>query len=191
MTRLVGREYMNNGQENTSDSYVIRPQVLRNEIMFQGQSLAPGQRKRTQKALRALHSLEIMAVNIYRFQLNRQQTLLNQELIAAMCNEATHTQDFLVKLYEYGMRPSKFRWFWWLVGMAFGLISRFLGPKAMLKTGVWTENKAVAHYTELLTLDWDPATRAVIEKDLADEQKHINTWKHLLETGWKKNDKIE
>ena len=180
---------MNMLPEQKNDTVIIRSRLCRSDIAFRGQDLPPGSRKRLQKALRALHGLEIMAVNIYRFQLSRQQTLLNQELIAAMCSEAVHAQDFLVKLYEYGMRPGKFRWFWWLVGLMFGLVSRLSGPKAILKTGVWTENKAVAHYTELLALDWDVAARAVIEKNLADEQRHIETWKRLLETGWRKSTK--
>jgi hypothetical protein len=43
------------------------------------------------------------------------------ELIIAMCNEMTHIQDFQVKLYEYGLRPSKFRWAYWMVGLVIGL----------------------------------------------------------------------
>ena len=60
--------------------------------------------KGIKKGLLALHTLELMAVNIYRFQITKEDTELNRQLIAAMCNEMTHFQDFQVKLYEYGMK---------------------------------------------------------------------------------------
>ena len=99
------------------------------------------------------------------------------------CNEMGHYQDFQIKLYEYGFKPSKLRWAYWFVGFAFGFGSRLLGKKVMLKTGIWVESKAVKHYAELLkTIDWDDETRKVIEKDQADEDGHINRWKAMLET---------
>ena len=47
-----------------------------------------------------------MASTIYRFQITREDSELNRQLVAAMCNEMTHYQDFQVKLYEFGLRPS-------------------------------------------------------------------------------------
>ncbi|MHC4539221.1 MAG: demethoxyubiquinone hydroxylase family protein [Planctomycetota bacterium] len=139
---------------------------------------------RPQKGLRTLHTLELMATTIYRFQISRQKSELNRQLVAAMCNEMTHYQDFQVKLYEFGFRPNIVRWAFWMVGFVFGFGSRLLGSKAMLKTGIWVETKAVHHYGQLLeTIDWDDQTRKVIEKDQADEDGHINRWKKFLETG--------
>jgi demethoxyubiquinone hydroxylase (CLK1/Coq7/Cat5 family) len=124
-----------------------------------------------------------MASNIYRFQITKEDSELNRQLIAAMCNEMTHLQDFQVKLYEYGMHPSKLRFAYWIVGFCFGFFSRLRGKKAVLKTGIWVESKAVDHYAELLrTIDWDDDTRRIIEKDQADEHGHINRWKALLES---------
>jgi ubiquinone biosynthesis monooxygenase Coq7 len=100
-----------------------------------------------------------------------------------MCNEMTHYQDFQIKLYEYNFRPSIFRAAYWIVGFLFGYISRLRGPKAILKTGIWVETKAVHHYSELLkTIEWDDDTKAIIEKDQADEEGHVETWKKLLES---------
>jgi hypothetical protein len=51
----------------------------------------------------------------------------------------------------------------------------------MLKTGIWAENKAVEHYGKLLAgADWDDETRAMIEKDRADEYGHIARWEGFL-----------
>ncbi len=122
-----------------------------------------------------------MAVNIYKFQITKAPTELNRQLIAAMCNEMTHLQDFQIKLYEYGFKPNKFRWIYWIVGFALGFISRLKGSEAILKTGIWAERKAVLHYKELLeTIEWDEETKRIIEKDQADENGHINRWKKLL-----------
>ena len=93
----------------------------------------------------------------------------------------THYQDFQVKLLEFGSKPSKLRWIYWIVGFALGSISKLMGSKAILKTGIWVEAKAVDHYDELLSsVDWDPETRRVIEKDQADEYGHISRWQKLI-----------
>ena len=173
---------MENETKHSEGVAVIRPEIRQADIALRGRGLSADERKKIRKALRTLHSLELMAVTIYRLQIGRAETELNRELIAAMCNEMTHLQDFQTRLYEYGMRPSPVRMFWWGVGVVFGLGSRLGGRKAMLRMGVWVESKAVHHYSELLAAaDWDEATRAVIAKDQADEQGHIHTWRRLLE----------
>ena len=135
------------------------------------------------KGLRTLHTLELMAQTIYKFQITNKRSDVNRQRIAAMCSEMGHYQDFQIKLYEYGFRPSIIRWAFWLVGFAFGFGSRLLGNKAMFKMGIWAEVKAVHHYAMLLeAIEWDDETRKVIEKDQADENGHISRWKKLLET---------
>jgi rubrerythrin len=70
----------------------------------------------------------------------------------------------------------------WLAGYVFGLGSRVLGLKRVLRTGIWAESKAVEHYGKLLaSADWDDETRAVIERDRADEYRHMTTWKEFLQ----------
>ena len=135
------------------------------------------------RGLLTLHTLELMAMTIYRFQISGDGSELNRQLITAMCNEMTHYQDFQIKLYEYGFKPSVMRWTHWIVGFLFGFCSRLLGKKAVLKTAVWIEKKAVHHYAELLEkIDWDEDTRKVIEKNRADEEGHIRRWKKHLES---------
>lgn len=165
------------------DISIIRPQVRAEDVKLRGEGFAPERLAAIKKGLLALHTLELMAQNIYKFQITKEPTELNRQLIAAMCNEMGHYQDFQVKLLEYGFRPSRFRWAHWIVGFVFGFGSRQLGKKAVLKTGIWVETKAVHHYQELLSsIDFDEETRKVIEKDQADEHGHVNRWKALLET---------
>ena len=176
---------MEKNNYETRDKYdisIIRPQMRIEDFQFRGQGMSSERLKGIRKGLLTLHTLEIMAVNIYKFQITKEASELNRQLIAAMCNEMTHLQDFQVKLFEYGWRPSKLRWMYWMVGFKWGLFSRLMGRKAILKTGIWVETKAVHHYDKLLqTIDWDEDTRKVIEKDQADEYGHINRWEKLLQ----------
>jgi demethoxyubiquinone hydroxylase (CLK1/Coq7/Cat5 family) len=165
----------------TYDLRVIRPEMRVEQVKARGGDFSPGRKAAVRKGLHTLHTLEIMAVNIYKCQITSRPCALNTNLTAAMCNEMTHMQDFHTKLYEHGFKPSKLRWTHWLVGYAFGFGSRMLGSRRMLKTGVWVERKAVHHYGELLAaIEWDEDTRAVIEKDQADESGHIERWEYLL-----------
>ena len=165
------------------DISVVRPEMREQDFKLRGESMPSARLAKIKKGLKTLHTLELMASTIYRFQLTGKPTELNRQLIAAMCNEMGHYQDFTVKLYEYGFRPSCFRWAYWFVGLAFGFGSRLRGRKAILRMGVWVESKAVAHYAELLeTIDWDEDTRRVIEKDQADEDGHISRWRKHLES---------
>ena len=165
------------------DISIIRPQMRSADFKIRGGGMDSSKLKTIKKGLLTLNTLELMAMTIYRFQVTKEKNELNRQLISAMCNEMTHYQDFQVKLYEYGFRPSIIRWAYWIVGFVFGFGSRILGTKAILKTGIWVETKAVGHYADLLeTIDWDEDTRKVIEKDQADEDGHINRWKSLLQS---------
>lgn len=163
------------------DITIIRPEMRENQFKLRGEGFSAERLAGIRKGLRTLHTLELMAQTIYKFQLTKERSRMNNMLIAAMCNEMGHYQDFQVKLYEYGFRPSILRAAYWMVGFAFGFGSRLLGRRAMLKTGVWVEGKAVRHYAELLeTIEWDEETRRVVEKNQADEDGHIRRWRGLL-----------
>ena len=165
------------------DIGVIRPELIAENFNLRGEKMPKHRLKAIKKGLRTLHTLETMAVAIYRYQITKKKTEHNRQLVAAMCNEMTHFQDFQVKLYEYGFKPSKLRFAYWIVGFVFALFSRVRGKKAVLRTGIWVESKAVDHYKHLLEdIEWDDDTRKIIEKNGADEQGHINRWRSLLES---------
>jgi len=169
--------------ETKYDISIIRPEVRLADVLLKARDLPKDKFNKIKKGLLTLHTLEVMATNIYKYQITKEENELNRYLIASMLNEMTHIQDFQIRLYEYGLKPSKLRWAYWLVGFAFGFTSRILGKRAILKTGIWVESKAVEHYSKLLeTIDWDAETRRVIEKDQADEYGHIERWKTLLST---------
>jgi demethoxyubiquinone hydroxylase (CLK1/Coq7/Cat5 family) len=166
------------------DTTVIRPEMHDADVRMSIDAVPAADRTRVRRALITLHTLELMAVNIYRCQITPRSSALNRALIAAMCNEMTHFQDFQVKLYEHGWRPSPLRWAYGIAGFVIGLGSRLMGEKAILRTGVWVESKAVRHYSELLgRIAWDEQTRAIIEKNQADEYGHIERWRAFLRGG--------
>lgn len=166
------------------DVKIIRPQMQDENFKLRREPMPAARRRAIVKGLRTFHNLEMMALTIYRFQITKEPSELNRQLIAAMCNEMTHYQDFTVKLYEYGASPSLMRAAYWIVGFCFGFGSRMLGRRQMLRTGVWVETKAVHHYAQLLDdVEWDDDTRRMIEKNQTDEDGHINRWSGLLATG--------
>jgi demethoxyubiquinone hydroxylase (CLK1/Coq7/Cat5 family) len=160
---------------------ILRSELRDDDIRMRIGAVSGKRLKDIKRGLVTFHTLELMAVNIYKYQITPRARELNRHLIAAMCNEMTHQQDFQVKLYEYGFRPGKLRWAYWIVGFLFGTCSRLGGARTILKTGVWVETKALHHYARLLAaVDWDEDTRKIIEKNQADECGHIERWKSLL-----------
>jgi demethoxyubiquinone hydroxylase (CLK1/Coq7/Cat5 family) len=168
-------------EKNLFDISIVRPEMRAEDFKLRREGIPAKRLKRIKRGLHTLHTLETMAVNIYKFQITTRASEMNRQLTAAMCNEMTHLQDFQVKLFEYGFKPSKLRWAYWIVGFAFGFFSRLMGKKAILKTGIWVERKAVRHYDEILMdIEWDEETKKIIEKDQADEFGHIDRWETFL-----------
>ncbi len=172
---------MNDSIQQKYDISIIRPQLRFDDIRLNRDPMPRKNSRAIRNALHTFHTLETMAANIYKYQITQKPTEHNRQLIAAMCNELTHKQDFQIKLYEFGFAPSPFRIAYWMVGFIFGFGSRLLGTRAILKTGIWVEKKAVKHYAKLLdTIEWDEQTRKMIEKNQADETGHISRWQNLL-----------
>jgi ubiquinone biosynthesis monooxygenase Coq7 len=171
------------GKNGEAVKEIVRTEIVMDEFRIRGEGMSLDRLRKIKKGLRKLHTLELMAQTIYRFQIGGDDPELNCHLIVAMCNEMTHYQDFQVKLCEYGWRPSCLRWTYWIVGFCFGSFSKIFGEKMMLRTGIWTETLAVKGYGELLKeVDWDDETRKIIEKNWADEKVHVARWKYLLQT---------
>lgn len=162
-------------------NYAIRQLIKPEEIYFRGNNTEPSQLNKIKIGLRKLHTFEIMAVNIYKYQITSSQNEIDQMVIQAMANEMTHVQDFQIKLYEYRCKPNPLRWAFWLAGMLIGLTTRLFGQGAILKAGIWTEQKAVTDYQKIIeSAEWDEETLAVIKRNLSDEYHHIQTLQSKL-----------
>ena len=161
--------------------YFVRETIKPEDIYFREGTVDPSQLTKIRAGLRKLHTFEIMAVNIYKFQISSKQDDLNRMVIQAMANEISHVQDFQIKLYEYGSTPSPIRWIFWIAGMKIGFATRLLGKKTMIKAGIWVEQKAVTDYQKIIdSAEWDAATLAVIKRNLSDEHHHIETLQAML-----------
>jgi ubiquinone biosynthesis monooxygenase Coq7 len=95
------------------DISIIRPAMRSSDIKLRGEGFGPARLATIRKGLRILHTLELMAQTIYRFQITPERSETNRRLIAAMCNEMGHYQDCQVALLEYGFRPSLLRGVFW------------------------------------------------------------------------------
>lgn len=60
---------------------ILRTQVSFEDVSFKAGSSPP--KKTVRKALKTLHTLELMAINIYKFQITNKETRHNRYLIAA------------------------------------------------------------------------------------------------------------
>lgn len=161
--------------------YYIRSVIEPEDIFIRKNSIDPSQLKKIRAGLKKLHTFELLAVNIYKFQITSEKSDLNQTVIQAMGNEMSHVQDYQIKLYEYGSKPDPLRWAFWIAGMIIGRGSRLLGKKTMLKAGIWTEEKAVSDYQKIIeSAQWDEKTLAVIKRNLNDEHHHIEILQSYL-----------
>ena len=92
---------MNVHKENITNKYdtsIIRTQIGIKDFQLRGQEMPLARLKGIKKGLLTLHTLELMAINIYKFQITKKACELNLQLITAMCNEMTHYQDYEVKI---------------------------------------------------------------------------------------------
>ncbi len=97
-----------------------------------------------------------------------------------MSNEMTHMQDFQTRLYEYGFTPAKLRGRFWMVGYVFGLGSRMMGTTGCSRPASGSRARPSSTTASCSGADWDDETRAMIEKDRADEYGHIARWEGFL-----------
>ncbi len=89
------------------DITVIRPEMREEQIRPRGRDLGKEKRKALKRGLQTLHSLEIMAVNIYKCQITKDVTPLNTALAMSMSNEMTHMQDFQTRLVRVRLQAGQ------------------------------------------------------------------------------------
>jgi len=132
--------------------------------------------------LKKFYNLEVMAVQIYRTQVN---FLADKDeksmMVAAMENEEHHRDTFRSLLKARGVKPSP-RWpFFWLVGQILGRSTSLLGRKVLLRGDIAFEDKATREYSEFLHKgDFTDDERTFISEFLDDEKQHAANWRRLL-----------
>jgi hypothetical protein len=74
----------------TQDIAVIGPKMRVDDVKFRNRGSDSAKLDDIKKGLLTLHNLENTATNIHRFQITKDMTGHNRQLIAAVCNEMTH-----------------------------------------------------------------------------------------------------
>ncbi|MCX6012343.1 MAG: demethoxyubiquinone hydroxylase family protein [Chloroflexi bacterium] len=135
------------------------------------------------KSLRKMHSIERLATEIYRSQLwIFSQELLIKRIKAASENEQEHIESLYARIVELGGKKSSMSWSFKLAGKILGFCTTLLGKRLVFKFDIAVEKKAVTDYTKYLnTVNFDDASRKILEKNLEDEKLHIKRWEDSLQ----------
>jgi demethoxyubiquinone hydroxylase (CLK1/Coq7/Cat5 family) len=134
--------------------------------------------------LRLLLNREVMAVQAYRRQIwrFRRRKEISERLQRAAENEREHVVYLRERLAALSGAPSWLRFPFYIFGaLALGFGPALLGKRFTMKSDVWIERMAVKHYTQFLNeIAFDDESKALIEKIVRDEERHIETWQDCL-----------
>ena len=136
------------------------------------------------RALNAVVKVEAMAVQIYRAQMwkfrGRQE--IARRLIDATATERRHFDDLTSRVRDLGGTPSRLSPLFAVAGWIIGFLPTLAGKVPTLKLDIWVEERAVRDYQDFLNrVDFDDESRALMEKNMADEEEHIRAWKESIE----------
>ena len=132
--------------------------------------------------LKFMYNMERFATEIYRTQCGAfSEPEVAGKLRAASENEQQHVDDLNSRIKELGRAPSRLGLLFQMVGRLAGLTTRLLGRLFILKADTWIERRAIKDYRAFLRrVDFDDKTVALIERIVADEERHVDTWEHLV-----------
>jgi bacterioferritin len=136
------------------------------------------------RALNAVVKVEAMAVQIYRAQMwrfrGRQE--IAERLVQATSAERRHFADLTSRVRELGGTPSRLSPLFAVAGWIMGFLPTLVGKVPTLKLNIWVEERAVRDYQSFLDrVNFDDDSRALMEKNMADEKEHIRAWEESIE----------
>jgi demethoxyubiquinone hydroxylase (CLK1/Coq7/Cat5 family) len=167
---------------SSSPASVVKADIKLLETQTGPGGTMPADRKAA-RILKKLYNLEVMAVQIYRTQID---SLSDPEernmMVAAMENEELHRDTFLALLKARGLSPSPMSKMFWIVGQTLGRVTSLFGRKAILKGDITFEDKATEEYTEFLRgVNFTQEEKRFLSQFLEDEKRHSANWQRLLE----------
>ena len=132
--------------------------------------------------LKFMYNMERFATQIYLTQRSAfSEKEVADKLKAASENEQQHVDDLNSRIRELNSAPSCLGFVFQKVGILAGLKTRLLGRLVILKVDTWIERRAIKDYrTFLRRVDFDDKTVALIERIIVDEERHVDTWEHLV-----------
>jgi bacterioferritin len=136
------------------------------------------------RALNAVVKVEAMAVQIYRAQMWRFQGRreIAERLVHATAVERRHFDELASRVRELGGTPSRLSPLFAVAGWIIGFLPTLAGKMPALKLDIWVEERAVRDYQSFLDgVSFDDESRALMEKNMADEKEHIRAWEESIE----------
>jgi bacterioferritin len=133
-------------------------------------------------SLKFMYNMERFATQIYRTQRGAfTEKEIIERLGAAADNEQQHVDILQERILELQGTPSYFGFIFQTAGKILGTVARVPGKLFILKTDIWIEKRAIKDYRSYLNrINFDEESVALIERIIADEQRHVDIWQNSI-----------
>jgi bacterioferritin len=134
------------------------------------------------RALKMMYNMERLATAIYKAQTRafREEEMLNR-LVAAAANEQQHVDILKNQVTRLGGLPSRVGFLFQLAGTIAGFVVSLCGRVSVLRTDIWIEKRAIKDYGSYMQrLKFDEETTGLLQRIVADEERHVKTWQDSL-----------
>ncbi|MFC2034905.1 demethoxyubiquinone hydroxylase family protein [Chloroflexota bacterium] len=133
-------------------------------------------------ALKFMYNMERFAAQIYLTQCRAfSGSEIKDKLKKASINEKQHVKHLRKRIVELNSIPSRLGFLFQSTGILMGLVTVCLGRLFILKTDTWVEKRAIKDYGSFIKmLNFDSETESLLKKIIADEEKHVETWRDSI-----------
>ena len=134
-------------------------------------------------SLKFMYNMERFATEIYRTQRSAfDEQEIADKLKAATDNEQQHADSLHERILQLSGTPSHVGLLFQIAGRLLGVATRSLGRIFILKTDIRVEKRAIKDYRSFLNkVELDENSVALIERIIADEERHVETWENSIE----------
>ena len=134
-------------------------------------------------SLKFMYNMERFATEIYRTQRSAfVEKEIADRLSAAADNEQQHADNLQERILALNKAPSRLGFLFQIAGRLLGLVTKSLGKIFILKTDIRIEKCAIKDYRSFLgKVEFDKKSVGLIERIIADEVRHVETWENSIE----------
>jgi bacterioferritin (cytochrome b1) len=106
---------------------------------------------------------------------------IGDKLTASSVNEQTRVDLLRVRILDLKIGLSSWGFLFKFTAVIVGAVTMVLGKQTIMRADVFVEQRAIKDYRNYVkTVGFNEKTTAMLEKIIADEVKHIETWSSLL-----------
>jgi demethoxyubiquinone hydroxylase (CLK1/Coq7/Cat5 family) len=103
------------------------------------------------------------------------------KLTAASVNEQTRVDLLRVRILDLKIGLSSWGFLFKFAAVIVGAVTRVLGKQTIMRADVFVEQRAIKDYRNYVkTVGFNEKTTAMLEKIIANEVKHVETWSSSL-----------